>query len=202
MRVRELVVVAGLAGGAACAILGPVRAVRSDFPAPAPFDLSGYREIIVPAFRDAGPIEGLAPGKDAAASFAEELGRRQKIPVVAADDAGTARPGTLLIEGEIRLKTEVRKAISETGRPVEGPFKARSALTERRSHVLELDLACRDGASGETLFRKAYRETKSLDDTDSSLGTAFSELLDRVRQKFIRTILGEGRSEERSLLLR
>ncbi len=207
MRVREALLVAGLVGGAACATLDPARAVRADFPGRPPFDLAGYREIVVSPFRDEGEIESLAPGKEAAASFVEELGRRQKIPVAAAagpepGEARFNRPGTLLLEGEIRLRTEVRKAINDTARPVEGPFKAPSALTERRNHVLELTLICRDGGSGEALFRKAYRETKFFDDTDSTLGSAFSELLERARQKFVRTILGEGRNEERILLLR
>jgi hypothetical protein len=115
---------------------------------------------------------------------------------------GFGRPGTLVLEGDVRLKTEVRKAISESARPVDGPFRSGSGLTERRSHVLELTLTCRDGASGEALYRKAYRETKSYEDTDSSAGSAFFELLGRARQKFLRTILGEGRNEERILLLR
>jgi len=202
MRVREAVLVAGLAGGVACALLDPARSVRTDFPGRVPFDLSGYREIAVVPFRDEGATEGLAPGKEAAASIAEELGRRQKLPIAAEAEPKAGRPGTLIIEGEVRLKTEVRKAINEAGRPVEGPFRTGSALTERRNHVLELTLTCRDGASGEALFRKAYRETKFYRDTDSSAASAFSELLGRVRQKFLRTILGEGRNEERILLLR
>jgi hypothetical protein len=207
MRFREVVLVAGLAGGAACALLDPARSVRADFPGVVPFDLSSFREIAVPPFRDEGAVEGLAPGKEAAASFAEELGRRQKIPVTVEADPGPTgigfgRPGTLVLEGDVRLKTEVRKAISESARPVDGPFGSGSGLTERRSHVLELTLTCRDGASGEALYRKAYRETKSYEDTDSSAGSAFFELLGRARQKFLRTILGEGRNEERILLLR
>ncbi len=200
MRLRSLVLLAGLAGSAACAALDPARAVRADFPAVAPFDLAAYREIVVPPFRDEGPIEGLEPGKEAAVSFAEELGRRQKLPVARAVGAGGA--GTLVLEGEVRLKTEIRKAINQAGRPADGPFGAASSLVERRSHVLEIALTCRDGASGEPLYRKTYREIKNYEDTDSSAGSAFSELLDRARQKFLRTILGEGRNEERILLLR
>lgn len=199
MRFRDAALVAGLAAGAACAV-NSVRTVRTDFPDPAPFDMSGYREIVVTPFRDEGEIEGLAPGKEAAAAFAEELGRRQKLPVVAGPGAG--RAGALLLEGEIRLKTEVRKAIGGATSPADGPFKPASGLTERRSHVLEATLTCRDGASGEEVFRKTYRETKIYDNMDSSAGSAFSQLLDRIRQRFLRTILGEGRNEERALLLR
>lgn len=200
MRLRSLALLAGLAGAAACALIDPARAIRETFPGVRPFDLSAYREITVPPFRDEGPVEGLEPGKEAAVSFAEELGRRQKLPVVTA--AGAGREGTLLLEGDVRLKTDIRKAINESGRPSDGPFPLKAGLVERRSHVLEITLACRDGASGEILYRKAFRETKNYEDTDSSAGSAFFELLDRARQKFIRTILGEGRSEERFLLLR
>jgi len=220
MKVRLFVLAALVLSAAGCAAVDPYRSVRIEIPGVVPFKLADYREIMVVPFKeDAPPPAGFALAKEATALLAEELERDFKGRVVTLEatetappapedeaawkEKGTGHPRALFLTGTIRLASEVRKAINESDRDVDGPFKRTgSGLSERRLYTLNLSLGFIDAATGRAVYRQDYKEVKTYVGTKQPVEFAFFELAQRARLKFFRTILGAERLQERYLLIR
>jgi hypothetical protein len=219
MKTRFFVLSALALGAIGCSVVDPFRSVRIDLPGVTPFKLSDYREILVVPFKEEASPADFALAKEATAYLAEELERDFKGPVVtlsAAEAAppaledeaawkekGTGHPQALFLAGVVRLTSEVRKAINENERDVEGPFKKTgTGLSERRLFTLTLTLGLVDAATGRTVYRRDYKEVKTYIARKQPAEFAFYELAERVRLKFFRTILGAERVQERYLLSR
>lgn len=220
MKTRLLVLAALVWIAAGCATVDPYRSVRIELPGVTPFNLEDYREILVVPFKEeAPPPAGFALAKETTGYLVEEIERDFKGRVVtleateagppAPDDQtawkekGAAHPQALFLTGTVRLSSEVRKAINENGREIDGPFKQTgSGLSERRLYTLDLSLGFIDAATGRSLFRQEYKESKTYVGTKQPAEFAFFELAQRARLKFLRTILGAERLQERFLLIR
>jgi hypothetical protein len=219
MKTRLLLLAALALGAGGCSAVDPYRSVRIELPSVVPLQLSDYREVLVVPFQEEASPAGFALAKEATALFAEELGRRFKGRVVtlpaaeagppplddeaAWKDKGAGHPQTLFLAGAVRLSSEVRKAINESERDVEGPFKKTgTGLSERRLYTLTMTLGFVDAATGRPLYRKEYKEVRTYIATKQPAEFAFYELADRVQLKFFHTILGTERIQERYLLSR
>jgi hypothetical protein len=219
MKTRRLLLAVLVLGACGCSAVDPYRSVRIELPGVAPLKLSDYREILVVPFKEEASPAGFALAKEATAFFAEELGREFKGTVVtlpaaeagppalddeaAWKDKGAGHPQALFLAGVVRLSSEVRKAINENERDVEGPFKKTgTGLSERRLYTLTMTLGLVDAATGRPLYRKEYKEVRTYIATKQPAEFAFYELADRVQLKFFHTILGTERIQERYLLSR
>jgi hypothetical protein len=86
---------------------------------------------------------------------------------------------------------------------IDGPFKTiNKGLAERRIFNLVLDLCLIRADTGEIVFRKEYKETRTFPNPNQPFSFAFFELLPRIKKKFFRTILAEERGQERYLILK
>ncbi len=219
MKIRLFLLIGFVLGAAACAVVDPYRSVRVDLPGVTPFNLADYNEILVVPFKEEESPSDFPLAKEATAYFAAEFERKFKgrVETLAPDQAGSAAPaddaawkemGTghpqaLFLTGVIRLSSEVRKAINESERDVEGPFKKTgTGLLERRLYTLTLTLGLVEAATGRTVYGKDYKETKTYVATKQPAEFAFYELAQRAKLKFFRTILGDERTQERYLLIR
>ncbi|MDH4196462.1 MAG: hypothetical protein OEW05_03540 [Candidatus Aminicenantes bacterium] len=220
MKTRFLILAALAWSAAGCAAVDPYRSVRIELPGVTPFNIAHYREILVVPFKEeAPPPAGFALAKEATAYLAEDLERDFKGRVLTLEptaagppapedeaawkEKGAAHPQALFLTGTVRLSSEVRKAINENDRDVEGPFKQTgSGLSERRLYTLNLSLGLIDAATGRAVYRQDYKETKTYVATKQPAEFAFFELAQRAKLKFFRTILGTERFQERYLLIR
>jgi hypothetical protein len=99
------------------------------------------------------------------------------------------------------LTQETRKALSEDAmKELDGPFEQGKKLLERRVVTLELTLFLLRAETGELLYKKDFKETKSFENTKQPASFAFFELLHKVKQKFFRAVLGESRVQDRFLI--
>ena len=95
----------------------------------------------------------------------------------------------------IKNNYERFKALEKKNLPVDGPFNLdRRGLIEQRRWTLSLDLSVVSAATGETLYKKTFREERDYIDPDKPAEFAFAELADRIRPAFSRSFSGPRRS--------
>lgn len=113
----------------------------------------------------------------------------------------TDAESTLIFTGTADYTEEVRKAILETKKDrFEDPFPRSKKLAERRFYTLKLDLYLIDSQSGEILYRRNFKETKGYRNPNQTAYFAFFDLIQRVKVKLLRNILGDTKIEERYLI--
>jgi hypothetical protein len=212
------VLAAVLAAGAACRPEALVP-VSVDIPGPARFPLGSFTEIIVTDFRDGALWPDLRPGRELRDYLAAELGREFKGTVSCMDlapgdapgppgpsfwkQAGGGRDRAVFLTGSVRVAGRIRKALQVGGAPVDGPFKDEGrALVEQRRWTLDADLFVVSAATGETIHRMSFSETRDSIDLDKPVEVAFFELADAVRSRLFRVLLGRPSAEKRTLLRR
>jgi hypothetical protein len=110
----------------------------------------------------------------------------------------------LVLTGKAQFIEENRKAlIGGDKRPIdEGPFGPKKAWAERKNFTLKLDIYILKPETGEILFENNYQETMNYENLKHTADFAFADLLDKIKIKFFRALLGSERVQERYLLSR
>lgn len=110
--------------------------------------------------------------------------------------------GSLFITGSADYTEEIRKAILEEKRSgqLEEPFPSGMRLAQRKFYKLQLDLFLIDGQSGQALYKRSFKEVKSYRNMNQTSYYAFFDLIQSVKEKFFRTLLGGKKLEERYLI--
>jgi hypothetical protein len=196
------------------------RKVKLQIPGPSPINLAEYGEVVITNFRVEKETPDLEINKELVDVLESELGRGYKgkvtLRTIAWDrdellkdkafwkELGAGSEKTLFLTGGVRYTQEVRKAMIDGDmKEIDGPFKpVHTGLTERRIFNLVLDLCLIRADTGEIVFRKEYKETRTFSNPNQPFSFAFYELLPRIRKKFFRTLLGEERGQERYLILK
>lgn len=107
----------------------------------------------------------------------------------------------IFITGSAQYTEEIRKAILEKKRArFEEPFVSERALAERRFYTLNLNLYIIDAKTGKALYERDFKESKGYENPKQRAPFAFFDLIQRVKSKFLRNILGETRIQERYLI--
>jgi len=106
------------------------------------------------------------------------------------------------LTGAASYAEEIRKAVLEQKRSdrFETPFDTEKKLIERKFYTLNLDLYLIDANSGEIIYKKNFKESKGYRNPNQTAYFAFFELIQRVKDKFFRSILGGKKIEERYLI--
>jgi hypothetical protein len=196
------------------------RKVKLQIPGPSPINLADYAEVAITNFRVEKETPDLEINKEVVDALAFELGRGYKGKVAFRTVAwnrdgliedrafwkglGAGSEKTLFLTGGVRYTQEIRKAIIDADtKEIDGPFKTvNKGLAERRIFNLVLDLCLIRADTGEIVFRKEYKETRTFPNPNQPFSFAFYELLPRIKKKFFRTILAEERGQERYLILK
>ncbi|MBU4204433.1 MAG: hypothetical protein KJ727_03020 [Acidobacteria bacterium] len=112
------------------------------------------------------------------------------------DDA----PG-LILTGSVEYVSEVRKALIGTDKQrFEDPFPSESRLSERRFYILNIHLYLIDGETGQPIYDRKFKETKTDKNPNQTAYFAFFELIQRVRDKLFLEIKGGDRVQQRYLI--
>jgi hypothetical protein len=214
---RILLTLLLIAFGASCASEGP-RKVRVELPTGPAVKLEEYKEFIVTDFREEAETKDFDLNKELVDYFSFEVGKKFKGKVTQRKtspekeavwedksfwkNAGADYKEALFLTGSVRFIQETRKALLEGDRkPVDGPFKEeKRTLSERKLFTLTLNLFLIRADTGEIIFKNDYKETKAYANTNQIATFAFSDLVQRVKMKFFRNILGTDRIQERYLI--
>lgn len=196
------------------------RKLRIELPAFSPVKLEDFLEVVITPFLVTDQPQGIDLNKEIADYLKPELERKFKgrvtlrqVPLESEEAfkkqeywqslaAGLSKP--LVITGRAALNQETRKAI--LSRPVRSleqePLSPQRSLDERRIFTLEVSLYLIKAETGETLLQRDFKETKSYTDPNQRTDFAFYDLIQRVKAKLFRLILGEERIQNRYLLAR
>lgn len=201
----------------ACSSAETYKKIQIEIPSPKPVPVESFQKLLVADFWVVASIPDFDLNQELRGYTCAELGRQFKIPAVlittpfeAEPDfsapAAWLRPGTegkdaLLLTGKAQLTQETRKALSEEAmKDLDGPFAPEKKIIERRVATLDLSLVLLKAETGDVLFRKDYKETMSFENIKQPASFAFFELIQRIKVKFLRAALGEGRVQERYLI--
>lgn len=111
--------------------------------------------------------------------------------------------GNLYITGTAQYTEETRKAlIKQAKRRFEDPFPDPAKLEQRKFYNLNLVLYLIDAKTGISVFKREFKESKSYTNPNQTGYNAFFDLILQVKEKLFRAVLGEGRLEERYLIIK
>jgi hypothetical protein len=196
------------------------RKLKVELPAYSPVKLEDFLEVVITPFLVTDQPQGIDLNKEIADYLKPELEKKFKGGVIFLQApleseevfkkpeywqslaGGLSKP--LVITGRATLNQETRKAI--LSRPVrsleEQPLTPQKSLEERRIFTLEVSLYLIKAKTGETLLQRDFKETKSYTNLNQRSDFAFFDLIQRVKAKLFRLILGEERVQNRYLLTR
>lgn len=109
--------------------------------------------------------------------------------------------GAVLLTGSAQYSEEIRKAISETKKDYSEDLSSKGKIMEeRRFYTLSLNLYLIDAKTGEALYKRSFKESKGYKNPNQTAPFAFFELIQIVKGKFFRNILGGTKIQERYLI--
>ncbi len=196
------------------------RKLKVELPAYSPVKLEDFLEVVITPFLVADQPQGIDLNKEIADYLKPELERKFKgrvtlrqVPLESEEtfkkpeywqSLAASSNSLLVITGRATLTQETRKAI--LARPVRSleqePLSPQRSLDERRIFTLEVSLYLIKAETGETLLQRDFKETKSYTNPNQRTDFAFYDLIQRVKAKLFRLILGEERIQNRYLLTR
>jgi len=208
---------AALTALAACALNPAYVRLRIEMAAPGAVRTDGCREIVVAGFHVAEAPDGIDLDRDLTAFFEAEFKIRSGAVVsrrrLAPDDeallgneeywkaAGGGNNGVLFLTGKARFAQELRKALLEReSARGEDPFLSDRVWKERRSFTLEATVMLIEGATGQPVFEKDFKETAAYANLRQPASFALFDMLQRLKIKFFRDVFGAERLQERYLL--
>jgi hypothetical protein len=213
---RALLVAAVLAA-AACGPDLASRKVRLEAPSRPEVDLAAVPEIVLAGFWLEKEVKDFDLNRDLAAYLKEELKRSFKgrvsekaVAWTGADmlgspeawaKAGLGPAGALVLSGKAEFTGESRKALLDAeARTLDGPFEPGNPWSEKKNYSLKLEVVLLKAGTGETVFRKEFKETLTYDNKKQPAAYAFYDLLDRARPRLARALFGSDRALDRYLL--
>ncbi|MFC2169349.1 hypothetical protein ACFLRM_02125 [Acidobacteriota bacterium] len=111
------------------------------------------------------------------------------------------KKNTVFLTGSAQYSEETRKAIIEKRKKrYEDPFPPEPGLRERKFYTLLLNLFIIDPQTGKPLYERTFKETQSYDNPNQTAYFAFFDLVQKIKLKFFRSLLGQGEVQERYLI--
>jgi hypothetical protein len=192
--------------------------LRMEVPYKTVLDLDKFSEVIVTNFLIKEETEDLDLNKELVDYFSFEIGQNFEGEIssetITFDEEEPFKNEAfwknllpdqrevILFTGGAHYTEEIRKAILEKKKSrFEDPFTSQKrSLAERRFYTLNLDLYIIDAKTGKTLYTRTFKETKGYENPKQTASFAFFELIQRVKTKFFRNVLGEASIQERYLI--
>ena len=192
--------------------------LKIEMPGETVLDLQQFKEIVITNFLIKHETEDINLSQEIIDYLSTELGRQYQGKITSKNinieneeifqdeefwrSMKEGTKSSLFLSGSADYKEEIRKAILEErrGERSEGPFTSGRKLAERRFYTLNLDVFLIEGQSGQTLYKRSFKEAKGYKNPNQTAYYAFFDLIQTVRVKFFRNILGGKKIEERYLI--
>ncbi len=191
--------------------------LRVEVPGKTSFNLDQYNEVVITNFLIKEETKGFNLNQELVDYFSFEIGQNFKGKVSIKEITFEEEPfkneafwknllpdrkEAILFTGGVQYTEEIRKAILQKQKErFEDPFVSKKRkLAERRFYTLNLDLYIIDAKTGKALYKRNFKESKGFQNPKQTAPFAFFELIQRVKAKFFRNILGEARIQERYLI--
>lgn len=191
--------------------------LRIEVPGKASFNLDQYNEVVITNFLIKEETKDFNLNQELVDYFSFEVGQNFKGKVSIKEITFEEEPfkneafwknllpdrkEAILFTGGVQYTEEIRKSILQKQKDrFEDPFVSKKrSLAERRFYTLNLDLYIIDAKTGKALYKRNFKESKGFENPKQTAPFAFFELIQRVKAKFFRNILGEATIQERYLI--
>jgi hypothetical protein len=191
--------------------------LRIELPRKPPIPLENYDAFIVTNFMINGDDQDFDMNKELtdffSAEFEQELEKKITSEEISFQDEDvfqdqefwqTLYPeqrGILLFTGKLEYTQEIRKAIkSLQKRQFETPFPKESRIDARKFYSLDLQLYIIAAQTGEVLYERNFKESKTYKNPNQTAHFAFIDIIQSVRDKLFRQLLGEEQIQQRYLI--
>ena len=191
--------------------------LRIEIPGKTSFNLDQYNEVVITNFLIQEETKDFNLNQELVDYFSFEVGQNFKGKVSIKEITFEEEPfinevfwknllpdqkKAILFTGGAQYTEEIRKAILQKQKDrFEDPFVTKKrSLAERRFYTLNLDFYIIDAKTGKTLFKRNFKESKGFENPKQTAPFAFFELIQRVKAKFFRNILGVASIQERYLI--
>ena len=191
--------------------------LKVEIPGKTYLDISQFDKIIITNFLvDQNPA-GFDINKEIVDYLSFELGQHTEIPIAfeqipfSKEDL-EENPGfwrnhsahknrLVFLTGHISYKEELHVGLSgQEKKQHETPFPEESKLARRKFFALHMDIYLIEGRSGNIVYSRSFNERSSYKNINQTAPFAFFPLIQRVRNKLFRNILGESLLQERYLI--
>ena len=216
MRKSRILPVLALAFFSACTSAN-IRRLLIEMPRPSSIRLDAYQELLISDFLVKKEVSGFALNKELTDYFKAEWEKKFKGKVALAKAAPAREEDfkaaevwktmagnssrAVVMTGQVAFSQEARKALLEKEPGwKEGYFSAQNILSERLIFTLEVNIFFIRGETGDILFQRDYKETRTYKSMKQPADFAFFELIQTAKQKLFSSILGDERFQERYLI--
>lgn len=191
--------------------------LKIEVPGRTSFDLDQYNEVVITNFLIKEETKDFSLNQELVDYFSFEIGQNFKGKISIKEITFEEEPfkneafwknllpdrkKAILFTGGVQYTEEIRKAILQKQKDrFEDPFVSKKrSLAERRFYTLNLDLYIIDAKTGKTLYKRNFKESKGFENPKQTAPFAFFELIQKVKAKFFRNILGQTSIQERYLI--
>jgi len=191
--------------------------LKIELPRKPPIPLENYDSLIVTNFMIKGEAQDFDMNKELtdffSAEFEQELEKKISSGELSFQNEDVFQDqefwqtifpeqrGTLLFTGKLEYTQEIRKAIkSLQKRQFETPFPEESRIDTRKFYSLDLYIYIIDPQTGEVLYKRNFKESKSYTNPNQTSHFAFIDIIQSVRDKLFRQLLGEEQVQQRYLI--
>jgi hypothetical protein len=192
--------------------------LRIEIPGKTTFALDQYSEVVVTNFLIKEETKDFDLNKELVDYFSSEIGQNFNGKVSVKEVTFEEEPfkneafwknllptqkRAILFTGGVSYTEEIRKTILEKKKKkrYEEPFVSKErSLAERRFYTLNIDLYIIDAKTGKALYTRNFKESKGYENPKQTAPFAFFDLIQGVKTKLMRNILGEATIQERYLI--
>jgi hypothetical protein len=191
--------------------------LKIEVPGKTSFNLDQYNEVVITNFLIKEETKDFNLNQELVDYFSFEIGQNFKGKVSIKEITFEEEPfkneafwknllpdrkDAILFTGGVQYTEEIRKAILQKRKErFEDPFVSKKrSLAERRFYTLNLDLYIIDAKTGKALYKRNFKESKGFENPKQTAPFAFFELIQRVKAKFFRNLLGQTSIQERYLI--
>lgn len=193
--------------------------LKIEVPGEAVLDLDQFKELVITNFLIKRETKDINLSQEILDYFNFEIGQKFNGRVISKNISFTNKEAfknedfwkdiledsknALFFTGSADYTEEIRKAILEERRRerFEEPFTSGKKLAERKFYTLNFDLYLINAKSGETLYKRSFKETSGYKNPNQTAYFAFFDLIQRVKVKLFRNILGGKKIEERYIII-
>jgi len=193
--------------------------MKIEIPRRTEFDIEAFDTVIITPFLVENEVEEFDLSKEIGVYFEGMIKRKTKNTVIKralplenealfeSSDFWKKQEreseNTLFLTGTAQYTAETRKALLKRAKKrYEDPFPTEARLEQRRFYTFNMTLFLIDAKSGETVYKRDFKETQNYDNPNQTSYFAFFDLIQQIQEKFLRAVLGLEQVQERYLVIK
>jgi hypothetical protein len=188
-----------------------------EIPGKTSLDISQFDKIVITNFLVEQNPAGFDINKEIVDYISFELGQQTEIPIASEQilfskedleknprfwrNHSAHKDRLVFLTGYVSYKEELHVGLSgQEKKQHETPFPEESKLARHKFFALHIDIYLIEGRSGNILYSRNFNEKSFYKNINQTAPFAFFPLIQRVRNKLFRNILGESLLQERYLI--